>query len=353
MRSIKTCGLLAVAALAVTLCAGAGTASATVLCEENVKGECAAENILRGGAVLTAHSSDLKFEFVGKGSGIASTCEADMEIETEGDNAGDPLAGEVLDFDLGNCTSSWCGVPPQTVGGMPWETELQAGKDGAGNLTLAPGQGETISFPNFTQCGIGKVTCTWSAAELEGTLEPGPAPSLEIEETTSDEANCPPIILSATFEVEPSTWEPFSADWMLKAQSIFGTMEIDCDSTLEGSLLHASAGTISGLKFSGCTGGWTGCTGGSAKSLPYTLSGGKLSSASGTPRVRFANCFTLVDCVYNLSSLGNDGSSIYADKVALSRNTESSTLCPTTASLTVDYPFVGKELPDGVFVIES
>jgi len=193
MKRKKIVGLTAMAT-AVAMTVGAGSASATELCTENVSPCPAAKKLGVGTTVHAVLKSGTVSRFTTPSGTV--TCNATTiqgKTSTAG-AAGEPVKMSMSSFTFGGCSYDVVGNPPCKVTGAPAEgnLELLAGAGGNGSMTLGPGESEagvevkcnemgsliecTFRFP-LTQLAVSggnpaHITASETAAAKEGVLCP-------------------------------------------------------------------------------------------------------------------------------------------------------------------------------------
>jgi hypothetical protein len=336
MRCIKLLGLAAVAALAVMAFVGAGSASATTLCKQNVgaKNECPLASVYPKSTTLQGHSTNFKVTFQ-EYSPI--TCSSDLKIETEGQNLGNPLKGQITSIEFSKCEGSTCAGPAAVY--IPWATELQAA-EGGGKLTASNGGGGNPEL-RFKNCIPPQHIdeCAWGASKINFTLGEGAVPNLVVNqslEKISGFVTCPKsITVSATYNITPNnTFEVSTSEFKISGTK--GESLLTCGSSMKGELF----GTISSLSLTGCKSFCSGAA--SALNLPYGTdsSGGKTMTVSSNPIFKFENCLPpfKVTCQWGAKSIQLDLSAgqIVASEEPLSREGGNS-ICPSSVNLSATY----------------
>lgn len=349
MKYLKLTSLLVLAAVAALVAIGAGSASATVICEESAS-PCPEGKVFPSETVLTGHSSNIHFDFHDLGQQL--TCSSDIEIETDSNNPGNPLSGQVTDFTISSCTGDTTYCYPWPTVNTPWETSLESTGNGEGNLKVTGTEGQKVSF-YFEQCGWepNKHSCNWSTSELNFKLSPsyGETPSLSMNEATLTTGNCKNLTVSTSPYTLDLEAEPLHGTWILEEPNYaLGPVKVECSSALEGSGLGQSAGTISGLSFSGCTGSCqTAAPNGLSYSTQFTAGKGedgtvKISGTFGPSRIELTKCLGKLNviCRYGITALRLGSSGLYADHTVLNRESSNS-LCPLTVKMSTAYAVGG------------
>lgn len=160
MKYLKMLGLAAIAAAALTALVGAGTASATVLCKNNLNTEKCSEPYpvgTKGTASLAAGNSAIIEDLSGN---ILNTCTGSTATETL-QNAGSATTTVVGKVAASGITWSGCTFPTKTISGGEAELHWISGTDN-GTLT-AKGFEVTINTAIFGSCvyGLGSTMKDW------------------------------------------------------------------------------------------------------------------------------------------------------------------------------------------------
>jgi hypothetical protein len=156
MQYLKSLGLVAVAAIALTAVAGTGSASAhAVLCKESAM-PCGSP--YKSGEHITATAGTTRFT-----AGLEVTCtSSEATIEVTGTGGEGKLTG--LTFSGCKTGSTSCTV---TAGGLPYSSEADVSGTGPnGTLTLAGGEA------GVNCAGLG-LTCTYGNAPLSLPIDGG------------------------------------------------------------------------------------------------------------------------------------------------------------------------------------
>jgi len=151
VRYVKIFGLAAVAAMVFMAFAGAGSASATVLCKENAS-PCPEEQRYESGAVLkwTAENTVITW------SPNMKCAHSEMVTEvTESGGEGEPVTGTVTNFSFTGCKLETISQPSCTVGvkGLPYHAEV-IGSGGNGAILVSGATAEVFCAGVFV-CSFG------------------------------------------------------------------------------------------------------------------------------------------------------------------------------------------------------
>jgi hypothetical protein len=188
MKYLKMLGLAAIAAAALTAILGAGTASATKLCENNQTANCTSHVAEKSTLKFTAEDS---VKLLGPFSIVIDTCtESTVEGPTTSTGGGEGVAvtGTVNTLTFGNCTRT------TTVGkGGTLSIQHIAGTDN-GTVTSS---GAEVTVHNVP-VGFESKTCIYATAEtdlgtLTGLISGGKiaAPTFDISATINSTNGCP------------------------------------------------------------------------------------------------------------------------------------------------------------------
>lgn len=152
MKYVKTLGLAAVAAIALVAVAGAGTASATVFCEENVEPCPEAKRWSAGTAVDLVLKAGTSFSTLDTGGEALTTCNSSTNgwtiTNTGGATATVRGATEAKQISWTGCT-----FPPVVLEGGELEFHMIAGSSNA--TVTAKGFRITINSIFFGSCVYG------------------------------------------------------------------------------------------------------------------------------------------------------------------------------------------------------
>jgi hypothetical protein len=169
MRYVKLLGTVAAGLLAVIAVAGAGSASATVLCKEATSPCPAGKRYEKGTEVAAESSSSLKSTFA---TVTCSTAKIMIKIKAE---SGKPLPAEVN-------TAEWEGCKDQSSNSCTVKATEIAWK---ASFEWISGSNAKLIFENprleFT---CGKETCKYGAAAETGTFIGGEVFEIELGSTT-------------------------------------------------------------------------------------------------------------------------------------------------------------------------
>ena len=169
MRLIKMLGLAMVAAIAAMAFIGAGTASATVLCEVEAEETCPEESVYPAGTAIEAELEE-ETKSVLESEAVTIECQESTlvgETTSKGGGEGVPVEGEFTEVTWAECTS---GLGKCTVKALelPWNWELNWTEKSDGQLFVFP-------FKKTFTCGF--ITCEFGA-ELEIKFKGGNNPSI-------------------------------------------------------------------------------------------------------------------------------------------------------------------------------
>lgn len=345
MRYIKMLGLLALAALAMAI-VGTGSASATVLCKENVgvENECPEGKIVSLPATVNA-SAPVTLE----GEGTWGCSNSTMTLKLEKNlGSGKPIEGQVTSLSLEGCNVWWCGKAEGTH--LPYKAQLSISpaKDGSGILKLSS-SGNGNPAIRFNECndngGIPIGSCTYGTSNLELDWSTLGVIDASKEKLSREESSvyCKPVgawEMSAGYADVARSFSASSTE-----MSIVSTAgNTTCESTMSGTL-----GSISNLTFSGCKGT---CTSGSALNLPYSVKWESSSvevskGGSANPLWEFKNCFGVegLTCKYGFSTAildRNGATSLVAKEEPLTRE-GGSALCSISAKWNGTYSLSGSD----------
>jgi hypothetical protein len=162
MKYLKMLGLAAIAAAALTALVGAGAASATVLCKNNLNTEKCSEPYAvgtKGTASLVAETNAV-IEEVGPEGEALDVCQGSTATETL-QNAGSATTTVTGKVEASGITWSKCTFTTKTISGGETELHWIAGTDN-GTLT-AKGFEVTINTIFFGSCtyGLGSTMKDW------------------------------------------------------------------------------------------------------------------------------------------------------------------------------------------------
>ena len=324
MKSIKLLGLAAITALAAMAFVGAGSASATTLCEVNVGGgECPYKVALP--TTMLGYAAPVQFS-VNKNP-LGSCSSSQMRLKAEKNlGAGKGISGQLSSFSLAGCDVLPSCAPGPEVRNLPYKAELHETAGGNGALTLSSGGAGNPTL-RFTGCldhsGGHSGTCNFSAEKLELGFEGAASPkAITASNEHLADAGCyvlGGLDVSAGYGVQDLDFSATSSEIAMK-NSANETMYKCGGSAMGGSM----AGTISSLTFSGC--GPSPCTTAKALNLPYGTSYSPSGMESGTMNVsgfkwEISGCPFGVTCKYTSSgaslALDVEGSKVIASKEPL------------------------------------
>ncbi|HET8813521.1 MAG TPA: hypothetical protein VFM51_01025 [Solirubrobacterales bacterium] len=163
MRNMKILGLCLVAALAAMAMIGAGSASATKLCESNTAPCPAGETYGKGTSIkaqlVAGTSSTMSSGFV---TIQCTSSSMSGKTTSAGGGAGVPVTGEITSVTWKNCTS---GLGACTASALftPWSAEV-TGTGGSGTMSVSNAGGK------FT---CGGVTCEYKASKASVSVTGG------------------------------------------------------------------------------------------------------------------------------------------------------------------------------------
>ncbi len=355
MKSTRLLGLVVATALAATALIGAGSASATTLCKVKAISECPAASIYPVGTVLEAHSTNVTIEIKNVKSITCGSSNLSMETESKnGEKVGVPLVGQITKLELGGCANSICYGPNGSLKNLPYKTELEATKNGNGDVAVSSsGKGTPIielvcfSFPEEETCRYGASPHLTLEANV-GNLHLG---GVEFKKEAGSGSRCPSAVtVKADFGLKNIPFNAFTATSTIGA----GTFQTTCESSLQGNGL--SGGMITSVSFSKCGGS---CTTAKALNLSYgtsfaaTAEGNGTLSVSGPPRIEMNSCALFgfnVTCQYDANNLvldvGGGGTTLVASKEELTRS-GASAFCVKSPTWSAEYSFS----TEGPFVI--
>jgi hypothetical protein len=170
VRLIKMFGLAAIAAVAAMAFIGASSASATVLCTQNIEpceGGHETEEMygetdtIKGKALNPRLTSDLS-------NVKCANSETTAEVETTG-GAEESVTGTVTALNFNECKTEQL-VPVNctvTVNNIPYHTELHAEGGGNGMLTVTGVTEDPAENPGATVVCAGVINCTFSKPLFE------------------------------------------------------------------------------------------------------------------------------------------------------------------------------------------
>lgn len=153
MKHLKILGLCLAAALAVMALVGAGSASATRLCAENVT-PCPAGSTYKKGTSIKAQLPSKGVSVMASGFVTIECTSSTMSGKTtsDGGGAGVAVSGEISSVTWKNCTSN-LGSCTASALKTPWSASV-TGSGGSGTMTVSNAAGK------FT---CGGVTCEYEA----------------------------------------------------------------------------------------------------------------------------------------------------------------------------------------------
>ncbi|HSC21757.1 MAG TPA: hypothetical protein VLC07_08510 [Solirubrobacterales bacterium] len=188
MKHLKMLGLAAIAVAALMAFLGAGTASATVICKNNLSTEKCSEPYLKG-TVGTASAED-SIKVTGPFSLLIDTCAESTVTGTQNNNGGptEAVTSTLTSLTFGKCTRPTTVVSPGT-GSLQWI----AGTDN-GTLTTS---GTTVVIHEIPGFG----TCAYVTSNTKiGTATGGNPGTLDLSATIpSETSGCPSGTLSGHY----------------------------------------------------------------------------------------------------------------------------------------------------------
>jgi hypothetical protein len=194
MKCIKAFGLVAAAALAVMAFVGAGSASATTLCQENVNPCPAGQRYAKGTKLEASLKTGTNAVLTTKGGLLnpTVTCKKSTTTDVLTAESGSPLLNEITALTFTECTANLgSGKCTVTSVNLPYKSELAA--TGSGNGTLTVTSGGKGNPGALVECGE-LPTCTYGAAKFVlDAIGGAPGEVLAKEEPLSGGAfPCPP-----------------------------------------------------------------------------------------------------------------------------------------------------------------
>jgi hypothetical protein len=193
MKYIKMISLAAIAAAALTAIIGAGTASATKLCENSQTTGCT--KAVAKGTIGKASAED-SIKLLGPFSIVIDTC-TQSTIEgvstSEGGGSGVPVTGEVKSWTFGGCTR-----PTTVAAGGTTAVSSISGTDN-GTVTSS---GATVTVHEVPNIIGNPPTCAYITSNTDlGTLTGSlTTPTFDISATiTSETSGCPSGTLSGHY----------------------------------------------------------------------------------------------------------------------------------------------------------
>jgi hypothetical protein len=192
MKYLKMLGLAAVAAAALAAFLGAGTASATVICKNNLNTEKCSEPYLKG-TEGTASAED-SIKLLGPFSIIIATCTESTVTGTQANNGGptESVRSTLTSLTFSKCTHPITVVSPGT-GSLQWIS-------GTDNGTLTT-SGTTVLVHEIPNIIGNPPTCAYVTSSTKmGTTTGGNPGTLDLAATiTSETAGCPSGTLSGHY----------------------------------------------------------------------------------------------------------------------------------------------------------
>jgi hypothetical protein len=162
MKSIKLIPLAVLLAVAITVVAAGGSASAVTLCKEN-KNPCPESMRYKEGGEGWSHAKEAILS-----GPVTVLCKETWHHDKSLATSGSPLLAETRKIEFVGCT----GCKQVTAQGLSYETEMTASGGGNGVLTM-----RNIVL-QWNECNLG-LKCTARAAKMEWTFEGGPGGSEE------------------------------------------------------------------------------------------------------------------------------------------------------------------------------
>jgi hypothetical protein len=162
MKHVKVLALAAVATMAVLAFAGAGSASATVLCEAN---EDPCGEPLPAGTVLKGETEEAGTY---EGGELKGTCKSSFVAKTtNGGGKESPVTAEITSLTFSSCTGSCATVK---AANLPYAASMEATGEGNGKMLVQKGSGGgepavEVTCGKESPCRYGAPTETW---KLEG-----------------------------------------------------------------------------------------------------------------------------------------------------------------------------------------
>lgn len=166
MRSIKILGVVFAAMLIAAAFAGATSASATVLCKENVSPCTGASAYPSGTAIEASLKTGTKVEIEGS---LTITCSGSTLTGKTTAEKGVSVPLEITGFTLSGCTS---GCQTAEAQNLPYSGKISRTSGGNGSASVSSG-GKGNPSVYFTGCTFFKVNCIYGAGQLDFTLQGG------------------------------------------------------------------------------------------------------------------------------------------------------------------------------------
>lgn len=190
MRHVRTLGLAAVAAAAFIALAAVGTASATVICKNNLNTEKCSEPYVKGTKGTASAEASIKFS--GPFGITIATCTESTVTGTQNNNGG---PGEAVTSTLTSLTFGGCNRPITVV------------SPGTGSLQWIAGTDNGTLFTSGTTVLVHEIpapfpsTCAYVTNNtLIGTATGGKPGTLDLSATiTTETEGCPNGILSGQY----------------------------------------------------------------------------------------------------------------------------------------------------------
>lgn len=168
MNNSKMLGLAVLAALAATALVGAGSASATVLCDTTpgAGNACPQGHAYPADSTLEAHAEDVSLGPIGYGGDELICDMSDMTVTTTtAGGAGAAVDGLVDALDFQGCSGASGGVPCEVgVTGLPYSASIEYIFNPDGILTFAEG---TFGEPGFVMVCAGAIECAYTFGETD------------------------------------------------------------------------------------------------------------------------------------------------------------------------------------------
>jgi hypothetical protein len=182
MRHLKMLGVAALMAAALTAVIGAGTASATTLCKENVSA-CPTASMYSTGSTFHATLKTSTTATLAAGFSTISCTESTVHIITSstGGSSGTPVTGTIAGLSFGSCGTATVKVLKLGSGAVNWTSGV------SGNLT---GSGTEVEI------AVGTTKCFYGGEIKSGLTVTGGAPAtgkatnVELVRQTGSSALC-------------------------------------------------------------------------------------------------------------------------------------------------------------------
>jgi hypothetical protein len=204
-----------VAALMIAALAGAGSASATVLCKENTT-TCAAESIYPSGTTVSATLESGKYVELATEFGTVKCSSSTMSGKTTAEK-GAPLPIEISSLSVSGCGSVGPCAEAGEARNLPYAAGVERTEAGNGTFTVSSG-GKGNPSLKFFNCGPFKnLTCVWGASQIAFSLAGGNPAHLEVSkktlsrETEGGGSNLCPLTASLTASYEVTSPKPVYA----------------------------------------------------------------------------------------------------------------------------------------------